>query len=644
MAIRNESFFGLHFDFHAVPHAKGIGSKVNRENFAKWLDTVKPDFLEMDSKGHPGYTSYYSKHGSIAPGLVFDQLKVFSEECAKRGISLSVHHSGIFDILACKDHPEWAAVLPDGTIDEMHIDPSSEYADKKFIPQMIELGKDYGVTGVWIDGDCWAMVPSYTKHHMDEFYKRTGFKTVDEDITSESNIAFKQYWREIFLDYLRHIMTEIKKECPDMKLSSNGAFGSLMPQKVIEETDFLTFDASRQGREVRMLIRSFQRKGKHFEMNSWGMCDCVENKDFGFAPRAPKSENRLCREAAMAISFGGGYMVTYNMTEQGEIRMTELENTKILSDFVYARKEWNWQSVSTVNAAVLHSDYDCMRRTPDLLRYYDGAEEMCDIIIDGGRPVDVIYDYEILEDKINDRNTIVLPGTKYLSDELVNKLVEFVKSGGNLVACGPSACEMFADAANIKIDSIKKFVTCHVSGKNMYGIDDVAATFVDDGSPELCESYDTVMDRSGPRIKATALKDVGKGKIAFIGWDAFNDYYKYHRFSERDFMRSVLDILDPKPIAYLEDGIKRVEIIPATKDNKLLVNVINSTEIYYESQGNGFDEIPPIYDIVIAVKCEKEPNSVMLQPENITPEFTYDGEYIHVKIGKLDIHTIIVVE
>ena len=60
--------------------------------------------------------------------------------------------------------------------------------------------------------------------------------------------------------------------------------------------------------------------------------------------------------------------------------------------------------------------------------------------------------------------------------------------------------------------------------------------------------------------------------------------------------------------------------------------------------GNAPDEIPPIYDLTVAVKCDAAPKSVMLEPEHRPADYTYDGPYLHVKIEKLHIHTIIVVE
>ena len=63
---RKDSFFGLHYDFHANPtKCKNVtlGENLNEEDIKKICREVKPDFIQIDCKGHPGFASYPSKHG-----------------------------------------------------------------------------------------------------------------------------------------------------------------------------------------------------------------------------------------------------------------------------------------------------------------------------------------------------------------------------------------------------------------------------------------------------------------------------------------------------------------------------------------------------------------------------------------------------
>lgn len=82
----------------------------------------------------------------------------------------------------------------------------------------------------------------------------------------------------------------------------------------------------------------------------------------------------------------------------------------------------------------------------------------------------------------------------------------------------------------------------------------------------------------------------------------------------------------------------------AENGGKLLVNLINTAEYYYDVYGSGAGELPPAYGLTIAAKADHAPASVTLQPEGRPAEWTNRDGYVHVKVPKLDIHTILVLE
>jgi len=140
---RKDCYFGLHFDFHATSERDEVGL-TDRDRFGAYLDAVKPDFVQIDTKGHPGYASFFSEYGTVAPGLKRDQLKMIREETKKRGILLYAHYSGVRDVKACKDHPDWAVVTREGELNYEGTDLRSPYIDEIMIPQLCELAGKYG--------------------------------------------------------------------------------------------------------------------------------------------------------------------------------------------------------------------------------------------------------------------------------------------------------------------------------------------------------------------------------------------------------------------------------------------------------------------------------------------------------------------
>ena len=83
---RSESYLGIHFDFHVRPDTHPMGTKPRPDIFAKMLDAVDPDFMQCDTKGHPGYSTYPTKAGIPAPDMQVDVLKMLRELTRERGI------------------------------------------------------------------------------------------------------------------------------------------------------------------------------------------------------------------------------------------------------------------------------------------------------------------------------------------------------------------------------------------------------------------------------------------------------------------------------------------------------------------------------------------------------------------------------
>ncbi len=87
---RAEAFLGIHFDFHAGKDCDRVGARTTPEMVQTVIDKVKPDYLQIDCKGHPGYSSYPTKVGNPAPGFVGDPLRIWREVTRQRGSPLCI--------------------------------------------------------------------------------------------------------------------------------------------------------------------------------------------------------------------------------------------------------------------------------------------------------------------------------------------------------------------------------------------------------------------------------------------------------------------------------------------------------------------------------------------------------------------------
>ena len=72
---RKDSFLGVHLDYHAKPEDGLVqGKGLREEDIRRICQLLKPDFIQIDCKGHPGWASYPTKIGNAMPEFEKDTL------------------------------------------------------------------------------------------------------------------------------------------------------------------------------------------------------------------------------------------------------------------------------------------------------------------------------------------------------------------------------------------------------------------------------------------------------------------------------------------------------------------------------------------------------------------------------------------
>src|SRR5687768_17141264 len=94
---RAESFFGFHFDFHATARDKELGKRFDTDILEDFIRVTKPDYIQIDSKGHPGYSSYPTEVGYSTKSFSRDPMRIWRDVTNKYNVPLYVHYSGIWD-------------------------------------------------------------------------------------------------------------------------------------------------------------------------------------------------------------------------------------------------------------------------------------------------------------------------------------------------------------------------------------------------------------------------------------------------------------------------------------------------------------------------------------------------------------------
>ncbi len=430
---RADSFLGIHFDFHANTDGTNIGARTTPQMIENIIRLVHPDYIQIDCKGHPGYSSYPTKVGHQAPGIVGDPLRLWRDVTARHGVALYMHYSGVWDSKAVKDHPDWAAVGADGQPSTKATSFWGPYAEKLLIPQLRELAGDYGVDGAWVDGECWAAVPDYGEAAVKAFRDATGIQTVPRKPGEPHWFEFLEFHREAFRNYLRHYISEVKKTNPDFQLCSNWAFTDHMAEPVSAPVDFLSGDYSPQDsvNSARVSARYLARQGKPWDLMAWS---------FSTKPdRRQKSAVQLQREAAVVIALGGGFQAYFKQKRDGSIYDEQMPVMAEVAKFCRARQTLCHRAEAVPQVALLFSTAAHYRKLNGLFpRNYGNLTAALQTLLENQYSVEVLGEHH-LTGRMSQYPLLVIPEWEYLEPKFKDEIVAYVKSGGNLLLIGKSA-------------------------------------------------------------------------------------------------------------------------------------------------------------------------------------------------------------
>ncbi|RPH90126.1 MAG: hypothetical protein EHM72_19535, partial [Calditrichaeota bacterium] len=239
---RADSFLGLHFDFHAGATDTLIGKNVTSDMVQSLIDRVHPDFIQVDCKGHPGYSSYPTTVGNRVPRFISDPLLTWRQVTARNGVALYTHYSGVIDANACATHPAWAVIDNNGAANHQTTSVFGPYADSLLIPQLEELASRYDIDGAWVDGENWGTLPDYGDRAVKLFQEKTGISSIPKKADDPHWFEWLQFHRQAFRDYLTHYMSSVHEHFPHFQIASNWAYSSFMPEEITAPVNFISGD------------------------------------------------------------------------------------------------------------------------------------------------------------------------------------------------------------------------------------------------------------------------------------------------------------------------------------------------------------------------------------------------------------------
>lgn len=652
---RGDCFFGLHFDFHAKPAKEGyvipIGGNTTKEMIYRIIETVKPDFIQIDCKGHPGWSSYPTARGNPYPKISADQLKIWREATEEKGVSLFVHYSGVVDEFQCEQHPEWAAKshkdksfpewIPNGITSTF-----SPYADKVLIPQLIELAGEYEVDGVWLDGECWGTQTDYSEPAMSAFKEQTGIDISGKPPMQPGDEYWQEYsdfCREQFRKYMHKYVDTLHYVNPGFQIASNWAFSSKMPEPVSVDVDFLSGDYLwiDSVNSARYEARCLAPQGKPWDLMAWGF----RWKNNGRLERCPKHPKQLKQEAAIVLALGGGFQSYYPQKKDGSVHMWQVELMKEVSEFCRDREEFCHKAKPVPQVAILNSTYS-RYHTSEYLFQCEGEDMALQGIVqlfcETGQSVEILSEHN-LSGRMDQYPLIVIPETQALEEAFLDQLLEYADKGGSILIIGTAGYEVFRR----KLD----FFGAVETGEYLISDDgkDWAynhGNFMFNSFAGISHGYMALLKDidEGDRHAAAEILKYGKGRIGIILADIGETYKARKSHVHRNLIKTITSKLYQPDVTV--KGSMYIDMTIMKKDGQLRINLVNTSGSHDNKDVYTIDEIPPVGPITVNLSLDKKPKNVRLVPSGNKLESVWDGreQQLTVMIKKIDIHEILIVD
>jgi hypothetical protein len=643
---RADSFFGLHFDFHAGLEDSLVGKTLSEGMIDSLLRAVKPDFIQVDSKGHPGVVSYPSKvsNGTTVKSFAKDPLALFRQVTLKHGVALYVHYSGVWDDAALQKHPEWAVIDAAGKASAQKTSVHSPYVDELLIPQLKEIA-DYGVDGVWVDGDCWATVLDYSPTALGKFQRATGLSPVPKSKTDAHYLDFMNFARQSFKNYVGHYTDQLHRYKPGFQVASNWAFSSFMPEPVDLNVDFMSGDLAPMNGvnsalfEARVLAAQSRQYNKPWDLMSWSF-----NTQWGTGNHCAKTVLNLSQEAAEVIATGGAFQCYFTQNRDASIRVQQVKTMAELAKFVRARQPFTQGARAVPQIALLYSLASYRQYSSSI--YGNGVAEASKAILsalmDGQNAVEVLSEHH-LRGKLAQYPLIVIPEWAYLEADFLSELKSYVQNGGKLLVIGVEAIKNFSAELGIELQGSPRKGQFWVMGKDELGVgNDLVQAVQLLGKAQSLGSYYFNEDTRFPAGVAASIADLGKGKIAGVYCNLGLSYRNFQSPQLRDFLNGIVRKLFPQPLVEVS-GSKLIHLTVNDLKGKLAINLINAGGNYNSDKVSTYDELPPLRNLTLKIRSSQKPLRMVQQPEGKVLAFTYTEGVATVKVPEVAVHAVITV-
>jgi hypothetical protein len=653
----DDVYFGMHYDLHAHADDTELGARTDPTDLVESLALMGPQWVQTDCKGHAGYTSWFSQapEASVSPGVVNDALADWREATRRMGVPLHCHYSGIWDDAAAAKHPEWAVQPAPGAEQEgprHKMCPRSPYLEELMIPQMIELIDRYGVDGFWVDGDLWGVEPCYCDRCVGAFRDQTG---IDEPPASPDDpnwVVWIGFTRESYYDYVVRYCDAVHEHSPDALVCSNWLQTFRDPGEPRVPTDWISGDWWHGLDALRCDARFIATRGKPWDLMLWGFWRASSHQDKTM-PWTFSSVTRLKQQAAMILSQGGNVQVYEHPPQLRDGRLVPWRMRRLgeVGTFCLERQALCQGTESVPQIVVLHSEEHAHSQPVTNLFWgydVDGVEGAAFALLENLYSVDIMDEWA-LSDALDRYPVVVAPEQDQLSDAMVTRLRDYVRSGGRLMVTGAGAWERFGEeflgAESVRVEEEGTWFVPAAEGTAELYSPTWRMLCPTTGRTVTLLGELPLRDEGLTAYPAAVVNDVGQGRVVYVPYDLFHFFRVSGYGMVRAWIGDCVKALDAD-MGIAVQGPTNVDVVLRRKGDRLHINLINTTPaVEGHGPSAGTEELPLVGPVSVTLPARAVPRQVVaaLEGGELTWVHDADKRQLEVTLSGVRLHEVVVV-
>jgi len=667
---RKDAFFGFHHDAHSRDESIEKGTDVTEEMVERLIRETKPDYIQYDGKHGSGNVSFHTKIGWTFPGLKKDQLAIFRKVTAHHNIPLLIEWMGLSDGKAAELHPDWVSVDAEGKpYTRPVMSTFSPYDEEIAIPQAKEAIDAYDLDGFWIDGDVFSARLDWSERAQKAFTAATGIKEIPRKPGDPHWHEWMVFHRRQYIEHVKRVFTALRAHKHGFQPIIIGLYNSYCNPEPIDAAttvDYLGSDVPSSGRYhgdarcLRFESRYLASTGVLWDLEPWGT-ELGENCEYSVVHVCD-----LMQEAAIVISQGGGFQIDYGVVGPivpGPSFAGWWDDwiIRIIAEvgrFCRARQAVSHRSVTVPQVALLLSSTSYFDRldqegqlyapgrgtSPDGLQPISEYRELRGVLhalLELHYSVDVLAEHQF-RGKMSGYPVIVVPECEVLTDEFRTALLDYAKNGGALLAIGAATSGMFRQHLGITFNGEPTEEQTYVYSRQMEGwLGGVWQDVTPTSARSVGLRFPNSDTRKNGKCAATVAK-FGKGTVAAIYGPLGDVFSRSHNPSVRNFLGDVVGSVF-EPMVSLS-GPPCVDVVLRRKGGRLMVHLVNVAGKYWAPNNNVPDYVLPVGPLELRVRLPKRPGKVSLVPPDAKISSRWGKGELSVKVPKLEIHNVVVIE